>query len=317
MRPATNIFSDNGSTTDSVIPVKKIDDGLLIENTAQLVLRASLLASNRSGAPLLPSSALSSSNPTTEVSSIQQEWIQFMVDNPLEEEHLYNLMNRMAEMFVQQPTDDPDSILEIVLVGPLLDKKHFRNLIRYFLDEFERSAMLRVDILLGLVQMVQDAPANFLKPDDMTRILRSVRKHLEDSDQKDTEDTIYLILAATVLLSTTTADLNLNLQHEPLLKIFSTLKQHKDPLIKVQAKYASQTLLSTPRQSTADGSDDIDGSRGIIKQLKAVLGSSGQQQWFQDVQKAEGYVREHLFSDLKKLICEGPSYDINFQWHAC
>jgi len=354
MRPRANIFSDNGTRTQIEVPVP--EDGL-IEDTAQLALCVHLLNSNRhSAAAQSPSSSTESAPcPSVRVRSDQQEWIELIVDNPLEEERLYILMNRMVDKFIQQPTHGPDSIREIVLVGPMLDKDQYRELIMFFLDEFEEGTLLRIDILLGLVQLVQDAPAKFLKQDDLTRILQSVRERLEDPNQKDAEDTAHLTFAISVLLSALVAspipmtELDREKEHEPLLTTVSELRKHKNPLVKFQAEYTSQILLTVPHNETKrhefgrhivgltggllnmsnvitlqfDGvleniPDVIDGAVGLFTLAKRVFGSNTQDRWFQDVQKAEEYARNGQFSDLNKLICDGPSYtDINSQWRVC
>ncbi|GJJ77599.1 hypothetical protein EMPS_09958 [Entomortierella parvispora] len=352
MRPQADIFSSNGTATKISVPVPKEDSP--IEDTTQLVLCVNLLLSY-AGNPTAPkplSSALSC--PPANASSDQKKWIQFMVENKLEVEHLHKLMNRMVDKFIQQPTRSLDSIREIVLVGPMLDKDNFRQLVASFLDEFERTPLLRVDILLGLVQLVQDAPANFLKQDDLTRILQSVRGRLEDSNQKSTDDTAYLILAASVLLSVLIASpkaccFDREKEHKPLLEIISELRKSKDPLVRFQAKYTSQLLLAISHNENKrkefcrhifgltggllgmsgvitlqfDGVAEnlpgvYDSTVGLFNLIKRVFGSDTQKGWFVEIQKAEEYARKGQFQDLNMSISSGPACtNINFQWRAC
>ncbi|GJJ76113.1 hypothetical protein EMPS_08472 [Entomortierella parvispora] len=294
------------------------EDGFLIEDTAQLVLCARLLASKRHGPPLSPSPIQPSSNSTFGGSNIPQDCVQLMNDNPLDKEHLYRLMSRIVEKFEQQPTKDPDSIREVVLVGPMLDREHFSRLVKIFIGDLEKTSVKSIDILIGLVQLVQDAPAKCLKQEDLTRIVWLSTQLLQDSTEKDTRDTIYLAMATTVLLSTTMTSLESNQGQGLLRKVFSSLRHHKEPLVRVQAKYADQVLRSVPRQSTVTDHKTIYRLRSIFKKIKRVLGSSDQPHWFQDVRKAGEYTKDYQFSDLKRLIYKSPNLgNANFQWRVC
>ncbi|GJJ71247.1 hypothetical protein EMPS_03597 [Entomortierella parvispora] len=302
------------------IPVPVEDE--LIEDTVQLVYCARLLDKALleaiSSLPLASSTNLSS----TTHGSDPEEWNQFVQDNPLEKEHIYSLMRRMASKFMEEPTRDPDFIREVVHIGPLLDKDLHRKLVMAFLQELQRCPMLDVNILLGLSQLIQDMPPGSLSFDDLIRIVKSARRRLEETAGKDVEGTIYLTFAITIILTTLATYLPRNqgrVEYVPLLKVLSTLEKHKDPLIKFQARYGKRLLLSTFGQHSADCEpNSTRGTRGLLKLLRISLESYNQKQWVQDVQNAKGFLQSRHFSDFYRLLREGPSIgNTDFQWHVC
>ncbi|GJJ71500.1 hypothetical protein EMPS_03850 [Entomortierella parvispora] len=267
-----------------------------IEDTPQLFL-CGLLLRNEDSNPRaflmpLPTPAFSKQDIN------EEEWLQYMEHNPLEKNHVYNLITRMVTKFVADPTWEQDSIREVVLIAPLLDKNHHRQLVRIFLQEFQHSSPLDISVLHGLAQLARDGPLGCLAPNDLTSILISLRERLERAASgKDTSETIHLIRATTVLLTTLSTALSKDqtrLEHEPLFGILSTLRKHRDPLVKFPSRYARQLLISISDQGAS------------------------RKQWFLDVQKTKEFVQNRLFSDLNDLIHEGPSTgNANFQWHVC
>ncbi|GJJ75059.1 protein HIRA/HIR1 [Entomortierella parvispora] len=243
----------------------------------------------------------------------QEEWIQYMESNPLEKRHLYSVITQMANKFVAEPTRDPDSIREVILISPLLNKGHYLDLVGIFIQEFQRDTSLDVNILLGVVQLVRDSPPDFLAFDNLTLILRPIWKRLEETPKKNREDIIHLTAAVTVLftaLGTCLPKDEIRVEFGPLFRILSTQQRHKDPLVKFQARLAMQTLVSVSGRQTA--------GTNLDQLLRKTLRTNSPKQWFQDVQRAKGFVRHRLLTDLHKLIYKGPSSDnTNFQWHVC
>ncbi|GJJ76144.1 hypothetical protein EMPS_08503 [Entomortierella parvispora] len=301
------------------IPVPGDDE--LIEDTIQLFYCARLLEKGRSHSRLL-SPALSTKPSHTIHSDDQDEWIRYIGDNPLEKEHLYNLMSRMARKFVTLSTRDPASIQEVVLIGPFLIKDYHHELARIFLQEFQRKTALDANILLGLVQLIREAPSDSFMFDDLARILGPIRKRLEATAGRDAEYTVYLIHAVTVLLTAmgacSTKDQGFE-ECEPLFRIFSALQKHKYPPVKFQAKYAKKVMISIFSRGVMENDANFAQTANWPQKLmRMVRRSFSRNQWFQDVQQAMGFVRNHLLSDLYKLVHKGSSTgNINFKWHIC
>ncbi|KAF9325736.1 hypothetical protein BG006_010784, partial [Podila minutissima] len=234
----TDIFHKNGTRIKNEIRLPGIGDR--IEETPLLVVCASLLSTS---APS-PSS----------LDGAQLDWKQKMDGNPLEKEFIQRQIERMVEKFILHPTKDTEAVREIVLLGPVLNTVLYRKLLSCFLVAFHKSPMLDVELLQGLVQLVEDAPLDYLRPDDMIQILRSVRWRLEDSAQQFEEYSVYLTLAVSRLLdvmaSQKVKDLNRVQEHEPLFKVLTGLKTSKDPFLRYQALHAFQALQWVPDDET-------------------------------------------------------------------
>ncbi|KAG0055003.1 hypothetical protein BGZ83_009878 [Gryganskiella cystojenkinii] len=341
-----NIFPKNIFRTAIDVLLPEIGDRIV--NTTQLVACVGLLA--KSSLPVSPLSTI----PTLSLSSpVQLEWLHAMEEHPLEKEHLGLLMNHMVGIFIQHPSKDSETVQEVVLLGPVLDKEHYRKLLNCFLRELQGTTVLEVGLLRGLVQLVQDAPPYCLQADDLTQILRIVRRQLEDPARQNEEYIVHLMLAITTILVIMAdhkiRDLNREQEHGPLLKVLSGLRKHKDPFVKYQAEYAYQALLLVPDDESTlqefrrhalgltsgllnisgviklDFGGIIDnlpvvigGGRGIFDLLKEALGPGNKDPWYLAVREAEKMVQEGRLSDLNQWICDAPcSQDPKFQWGVC
>ena len=65
---------------------------------------------------------------------------------------------------------------------------------------FDDAILLDVDLLQGLVQLVQSAPSGSLVSDDLVKILRVLRIRLQDTHQQSSVHPFYLTLAVSRLL---------------------------------------------------------------------------------------------------------------------
>ena len=362
LRP--DIFFEN--FTPSVVNTAPLPTiGSRIEDTSQLVLCASLVASptltsSPSSSPLPSPPSSSSSTPfmfpepsRSERTNSQREWIRRMDSRPFEVVHLHQQTYRMVDIFISKPTKDFASIQEVVILGPILDKKHFQSLLRCFMGEFDKNGILDTELLQGLVQLVQDAPSGFLQSDDMIQILRIIRQRLEDPAQQSYENSSHLVMAASrvlnVMADNKVKDLDREFDHEPLCKALSKLQGSKDVFLQYQALYALQALEWVPDNESAvqcslrhcavmvrgllkmsgvvnldisgipDGLPDvISGGRGIFNSLKDALGHGAKSPWYLAIRASEVLIREGLFADLNKFVCEDPCREEPlFQWGVC
>ncbi|KAG0065591.1 hypothetical protein BGZ90_001726, partial [Linnemannia elongata] len=159
--PRLNIFSDNMSPPVSIVSLPEI--GSRIDTTPQLALCLGLLSNgiDRIDQQVNPSQVLSSGT-TAELA-----WIKVMKEDPIEQERLRWLGARMVDEFAKDASKDSIEIAEMVLIGPMLDNEHYRRLLSCTITAFEQSVLLDVDLLHGLVQLVQSAPSEVLLPDDL------------------------------------------------------------------------------------------------------------------------------------------------------
>ncbi|KAG0288387.1 hypothetical protein BGZ97_006832 [Linnemannia gamsii] len=143
----------------------------------------------------------------------------------------------------------------MVLLGPFLTQEYYRKLLNCFIGEFEEAKLLDIDLLQGLVQLVQCAGHEYLQPDDLVRILVVLRTRLQDTHQQTTNHPCYLTLALSRLLDVMVdgkvQDLSRIVDHEPLSSLLDQLMESSNPYLKHLASYAHQGLLHVPNDETS------------------------------------------------------------------
>ncbi|GJJ77482.1 protein HIRA/HIR1 [Entomortierella parvispora] len=237
-----DMFPANVSRSESEISLPKLGDR--IKNTPQLVLCARLAKTARAALP----------PPISAYPPDQLKWIEDLESHPFEKEHLYRLVTRMVDAFIQHPSKDFNIIREIVLLGPTLDKEHYRKLLNCFLTGFGNDTLLDVNLLRGLVQLVQCASEGYLIEEDLVIIMSILRVRLQDAHQRPSEHLYDLALALSnildVMVRHEVKDLQRVEQHEPLQKVLSGLQGSSDPFLMYQASYAFQALQFIPDNET-------------------------------------------------------------------
>ncbi|KAG9069603.1 hypothetical protein KI688_010507 [Linnemannia hyalina] len=185
------------------------------------------------------------------------DWLKMTKKDPMEADSLRWLATCVVEQFVADANKDSSKISEIVALGPVLQKEPYRNLLSTFIKEFDDGRILDVDMLQGLVQLVQSASPGYLEPDDLVNILKIVRVRLQGTHQQSTEHSYHLTLAVSrvldVMAEHKVQDLDRVLEHEPLSDVLSGLKGSSDLYQLYQACYAFQALQYVPNDETALG----------------------------------------------------------------
>ncbi|KAG0048179.1 hypothetical protein BGZ89_004677, partial [Linnemannia elongata] len=185
------------------------------------------------------------------------DWLETTKKDPMEADRLRWLATQVVEQFVADANKDPTKIAEVVALGPVLQKEPYRNLLSAFFERFGDVSMLNVDMLQGLVQLLQSASPGYLESDDMIKILKIVRERLEGTHHQSTEHSYHLTLAVSrildVMVEHKVQDLDRVLEHEPLSDVLSGLKGTSDPYLFYQACYAFQALQYVPNDETALG----------------------------------------------------------------
>ncbi|KAG9063979.1 hypothetical protein KI688_004093 [Linnemannia hyalina] len=183
------------------------------------------------------------------------DWLAQMDKNLPAKERIYWLGTRMVDEFAKDVLKDSTEIAEIVLLGPVLDNETYRSLLSCTITAFEQSVLLNIDLLQGVVQLVQVAPTGSLVSDDLVKILRVLRICLQDTHQQSSAHPFHLTLALSRLLDVMAEhkvkDLNRVEDHEPLSGILSGLKGSSDPYLMYQACYAFQALQYVPDDESA------------------------------------------------------------------
>ncbi|KAG0069437.1 hypothetical protein BGZ90_000202 [Linnemannia elongata] len=247
--PRLDVFLQNFNKPAIVIPLPEF--GARIDATPQLALCIGLL--------LKDSDALGhKEDPSLQYISFgtadQLVWLKNTKQDPIEQERLHWLGNRMVEEFAKDAFKNSTEIAEIVLLGPVLDSEHYHRLLSCTITAFDQNVLLDVDLLQGLVQLAQSGPRGSLDSDDLVKILSVLRVRLQKTHQQSSEHLFHLTLAVSRLLDVM-ADhkvegLNRVEEHEPLSGVLSSLKDSSNPYLMYQACYAFQALQYVPSNET-------------------------------------------------------------------
>ncbi|KAG0255384.1 hypothetical protein BGZ95_005777, partial [Linnemannia exigua] len=233
-----------------------------IEETAQLVycntllvLASSLLTTTDAGEGAINTTTSTALEMKPALTDKEQEWLAEMDKNPMQKAHIRWLATRMVEEFVQDTLLDSTKIAEIVALGSALDRETYRKLLSFIIGEFEDARILDVNLLQGLVQLIQSASPGFLVSDDLVKIFSVLRIRLQGTHQQTSEHSFYLTLAVSQVLDAMVEhkvkDLNRVEEHEPLSGVLSGLTASSDPYLMYQACYAFQALQYIPDDETA------------------------------------------------------------------
>ncbi|KAF9141878.1 hypothetical protein BGX30_003881 [Mortierella sp. GBA39] len=216
-----------------------------IERTEQLIYCNALL--------LQDSLSLSLSEQEPTLDKTELAWLAKITHNPIERDFLQWQANLMVELFIQEGKDST-KIAEIVALGPCLQQEPYRKLVSSFIKEFGDPRLLDVDVLQGLVQLVQSSSPGYLVSDDVVKILGLLRIRLQGPHQQSSEHPHHLHLAISrvldVIADHKVQDLDRVLEHEPLFGILSGLKGNSDPYLMYQTCYAFQALQYVPDNET-------------------------------------------------------------------
>ncbi|KAG0064542.1 hypothetical protein BGZ89_009043, partial [Linnemannia elongata] len=188
--------------------------------------------------------------PAVEKTELDWHWLQSMKKDPMEADRLRWLAAWMVESFMADANKNSFMVAEVVALGPVLEKEPYRKLLTAFIEELDDARILDVEILQGLVQLVQEASPGYLVSDDLVRILGILRVRLEGTHQQSTEHSYHLTLAVSRILDVMADhkvhDMDRVLEHEPLSAVLSGLKSNSDPYLMYQACYAFQALQYVP-----------------------------------------------------------------------
>ncbi|KAG0274245.1 hypothetical protein BGZ96_004422, partial [Linnemannia gamsii] len=193
-KPRLDVFPLNLRAPTVRVTLPKF--GSRIETTPQLALCIGLL-SKAGDTVNQQQDSVQDMSPDT---AAHLTWIKAMEQDPTEHERTLWLGTRMVDEFAKDAFKDSTEIAEMVHLGPVLDKEHFRGLLSCMISSFDQSAILNVDLLQGLVQLVQSAPPGSLLSDDLVKIFRILRIRLQDTHQQSSVHPYHLTLAISRVL---------------------------------------------------------------------------------------------------------------------
>ncbi|KAF9538820.1 hypothetical protein EC957_006192, partial [Mortierella hygrophila] len=130
----------------------------------------------------------------------EQKWLTEIKEDPMRQDHMEWLVTKMVEAFIADATKDLTKVAEIVAIGPVLQRESYRKLLSALIRDFDDSHILDVNLLQGLVQLIQSASLGFLVSDDLVKVFSLLRTHLEGTHQHSSEHLCHLTLAVSKIL---------------------------------------------------------------------------------------------------------------------
>ncbi|KAG0197278.1 hypothetical protein BGX33_000801, partial [Mortierella sp. NVP41] len=188
-----------------------------------------------------------------ELNEAEHEWMDATGKDPVELDRFRCLSALVVSEFLKISHKDAGSIAEIAILGTVLERKDYRDVLSSLLVQFEREPLLDLDLLKGMVQLVQSASPGYLINDDLAWILRILRECLQhtykavgDSEQPASAHIYQLAIAISrvldVMVETDMKGLSRTEEYNPLLSILAGLKDSSNPYLRFQASYAWQAL---------------------------------------------------------------------------
>ncbi|KAF9537409.1 hypothetical protein EC957_008299 [Mortierella hygrophila] len=96
----------------------------------------------------------------------------------VERDQLRWLVDQLIKAFSNDTLNGSDAVAEIVLLGPVLDSETYRSLLSCFITKFENTTPFDVNLLQGLIQLVECASIGYLVDSDLVRIADVLSKEL-------------------------------------------------------------------------------------------------------------------------------------------
>ncbi|KAF9281372.1 Transducin (beta)-like 1 X-linked receptor 1, partial [Linnemannia elongata] len=222
-----------------------------MESTLQLVHCARLLLEDQH-----PSTSRSSPTEVDVLDDTGRHWLDAIQEDPLALTRIRWLVSRLDKEFRNDLSLGPEAIFEVVILGPVLCKVDYRDLLSCFIERFDQSALLNASLLQGMTQLLQSAPSGFLTDDDLIHIVSSLRKRLESTHASDRAHVYQLVFAVSkvleVMVRGEVKDLNRQRHHQSLLAALRNLKGvDNDEFLKFQVSYAYQMSLYLPDDETS------------------------------------------------------------------
>ncbi|KAG0380567.1 hypothetical protein BGX24_007254 [Mortierella sp. AD032] len=252
-QPNKAIFSQNIAKPFFRAPLPKL--GHRFNSTLQLAFGLQLLPQRSLSSQSTPKSLVSVKDAAHELDLSEEEeaWRTAVGKDPFEQSRLCWLAAQVVAEFLKSAHNDVQSIREILLLGPIFDRKDYRSILSSLIGQLEQETLLDMDLLRGLIQLLRDASPRYLIDDDLVRILRILRQRLKDTykalgdtEQPASEHTYILATAISRVLDAmiegNVKNLNRTEDHQPLFDILAELKDSSESILKFQAAYAWQAL---------------------------------------------------------------------------
>ncbi|KAF9345014.1 hypothetical protein BGX34_005106, partial [Mortierella sp. NVP85] len=233
-----------------------------INNTPQLVCCLSLL--------------MVAHSPDTKLEPTALKWMQVVKKDTEEQERLHSLVTDVIKSFKRDDIKDGKAMAEVALLAPILDKAAFQDLLGAFYLGIDRSGLLSIQQLEGLVHLVEGADQDHLNAGDIAKILGLLSTRSRDTHQHSSEYMQLVALAISHVLDamadTRVTGLDRVKLHEPFSSYLYELRNSNDPFLVYQAAYAYQALLCIPDDETT-WQAAMRGTRKVTRGVSGLIGA--------------------------------------------
>ncbi|CAO3565071.1 unnamed protein product [Mortierella alpina] len=184
------------------------------------------------------------------LNEVGRSWLQTMAEDADEPERLRSLVGKLIAEFIHDDMKEPDVILEIVSLAPVLTQPHYRKLLDHFIGRLDQAKLLDFGLLDGLARLIKDAQGGHLLPADLVNILKDLSTRLQAMHQQSSTELYGLVRAVSNVLDAMAESgvkgLSREELHEPLSLYLKGLKDHSDLYLAYHAAYAYQALKYIP-----------------------------------------------------------------------
>ncbi|KAF9083323.1 hypothetical protein BGX23_011578, partial [Mortierella sp. AD031] len=253
-QPFKSTFLDNIAPPFFRTPLSEVNKRF--NSTLQLAFGRHILLTKKTSLPSPMPDSLSTVEDDIQAIGLEgtdRLWMSAISKDPIEQDRLRWLTAQVVFQFLKSNHKDAMSIAEVTLLGSDLDRQDYRGVLSSLIGQLEQELLLDSELLLGLVYFLQSASPGYLIDDDLVKILRVLRRRLEETHmqlgdtKKPASKHIYLLAIAVSRVLDTMVEgnvkgLNRTEDHRPLLDILAGLKDSPDLYLKYQATYAWQAL---------------------------------------------------------------------------
>ncbi|KAG0293397.1 hypothetical protein BGZ96_002865 [Linnemannia gamsii] len=229
--------------------------GHRFNSTLQLAFAHHLLPKELPSSSATPGSVATTCSRATEMvlNEAEETWVATIEQDTARQDDVRALTAQVVAEFLNTLNKDAASIAEVILLGPVLGCEDYRSVLSSLIAELESQPLLKVKLLQGLNQLLQEALPGYLIDDDLARVLQLLRqrlagtfKRLGDAERSASDHIYHLVITISRVLDALVEGNIKGLQrtehHQPLLEILNELRDSSDPCLKFHASYAWQAL---------------------------------------------------------------------------
>ncbi|CAO3565078.1 unnamed protein product [Mortierella alpina] len=217
-------------------------------------------------------STVESSSQALTLDDVGRSWLQKMTEDADEPKRLRSLVGKLITEFMHDDVKEPDVIVEIVSLAPVLTQTNYRKLLNHLIVSLDQAKLLEFELLDGLAQLIQNAHNGQLLRSDLVSILKALSTLLQGVHQQSSADLYGPVRAVSNVLDAMAEcgvkGLSREQLHEPLSLYLKGLKDHSDLYLAYYAAYAYQALQYI--------TDDESSLQSILRRARVVVsGISG------------------------------------------